>query len=103
MLPSVSATEARVRFGELLRRVVEDGETIVVERGGAPRAVVLSITAYEQMMAALRPEDWRAGLDRALSVGDRLAEGRGDRRVTAAEDVLHQVRTERDERFLDLR
>ena len=32
----VSATEARVHFGELLRRVAEGRETVFVERGGQP-------------------------------------------------------------------
>ena len=31
---NVSATETRVRFGEMVRRVVEGGETLIVERSG---------------------------------------------------------------------
>jgi prevent-host-death family protein len=46
MVRTVSATEARVHFGEVLRGVVDKGETVVVERSGKPRAVVLSITEY---------------------------------------------------------
>jgi len=34
MARRVSATEARIRFGELMRRAVEDKEAIIVERGG---------------------------------------------------------------------
>jgi prevent-host-death family protein len=48
----VSATEARVRFGELLQRVSGDGEPVVVERGGRPMVVVLSVDAYARMEAA---------------------------------------------------
>ena len=35
MARRVSATEARIRFGELMRRAVEDKEAIIVERGKA--------------------------------------------------------------------
>ena len=36
MARRVSATEARIRFGELMRRAVEDKEAIIVERGESP-------------------------------------------------------------------
>lgn len=46
----VTATEARIRFGELLRRVAENRESVIVERGGKPRAVVLSVSEYERLV-----------------------------------------------------
>ena len=39
MTKTVSATEARVHFGELLRGVTERGDTYLVERSGTPLAV----------------------------------------------------------------
>jgi prevent-host-death family protein len=45
----VSATEARVRFGELMRQAVEGGQPIIVERGGKAHVVVLSMDAYERL------------------------------------------------------
>ena len=47
----LSATEARVHFGALLRRVVEQDETVVVERGGKPQVVVMSMPAYERLQS----------------------------------------------------
>ena len=41
MIRRVSATEARIRFGELMRRAVEDKEAIVVEWGEALRGAGL--------------------------------------------------------------
>lgn len=46
----LSATEARVHFGEVLRRV-EEGEVIVVEGRGRPQAVILSVKAYARLTA----------------------------------------------------
>lgn len=44
----VTATEARVHFGEMIRRV-ESGETLVVERAGQPTAVILSFEEFSRM------------------------------------------------------
>ena len=49
MTRTLNATEARIRFGQLLRRVAEDGDTVIVERNGQPSAVVLSYDDYEKL------------------------------------------------------
>lgn len=43
----MSATEARAHFDVVLR-CVENNETVTVERGGRPKAVILSIDEYEK-------------------------------------------------------
>ncbi len=48
----MSATEAPMRFGELMGHGVEQREPVAVERsGGAPR-VVISLDEYERLRAA---------------------------------------------------
>jgi prevent-host-death family protein len=49
MKKTVSATEARIHFGELMRVAVEQGETITVERSSTPQAVIMSISEYDQL------------------------------------------------------
>lgn len=61
MTTKMSATEARVHFGEVLRRV-QNNETIIVERGGKPKAVILSIPEYEK----LKRRDTRRGFGESL-------------------------------------
>jgi prevent-host-death family protein len=76
----ITATEARVHFGEVYRRVTENDEMIVIERNGKPGAVILSIKAYEQLRP-LHGENRRPyWLENALRVGQAIAaerEGKG--------------------------
>jgi prevent-host-death family protein len=56
----MNATEARIRFGELMRWVVESREPVIVERQGRPHVVVLSVDTYERLLAGRHErEDWR--------------------------------------------
>jgi prevent-host-death family protein len=96
----VSATEARVHFGELLRRVGEDGETVFVERGGSLQVVVLSLPVYERLVSGLEPGGWR---ERVRQARDRLRAELGGAALPAAEDVIRAGREERDERVGGLR
>jgi prevent-host-death family protein len=52
---TVSATDAKNRFGGMLREVNQTGEPIVVARDGKPVAVILSIEAYEKLQPGKRP------------------------------------------------
>jgi prevent-host-death family protein len=51
----VSALHARTNFGNLLRRVEEERRSLVIEKRGVPRAVLLSIRDYVRL-AAPEPE-----------------------------------------------
>src|ERR1700716_1714675 len=51
----VSALRARTNFGRLLRQVDEERRSLVIEKRGIPRAVLLSIRDYVEL-AAPEPE-----------------------------------------------
>jgi prevent-host-death family protein len=51
----VSALRARADFGELLRQVEEERRSLVIEKRGTPKAVLLSIRDYVRL-AAPEPE-----------------------------------------------
>lgn len=51
----VSALTARANFGKLLARVDEERRSLVIEKRGVPRAVLLSIRDYVKL-AAPEPE-----------------------------------------------
>ncbi len=51
----VTALDARTNFGKLLRRVEDEGRSLVIEKRGSPRAVLLSIRDYVRL-AVPEPE-----------------------------------------------
>jgi prevent-host-death family protein len=96
----VSATEARIHFGELMRRAAETGEPIVVERDGKPVVVLLHVDEYERLLKGQQQVDWRDLLRRAHA---KVREDLGGRPLPPPEQVLGQMREERDEQLLALR
>ena len=99
----MTATDARVHFGEVMRRVVEQGEQIIVERAGKPQVVILSMATYEQMKMAQQREGWRDALARAIQVGAKIRARRGEQPLTPPEEVIHRMREERDAQLANLR
>jgi prevent-host-death family protein len=51
----VSALRARTNFGKLLRRIEVERRSLIIEKRGIPRAVLLSIRDYVRL-AAPEPE-----------------------------------------------
>ena len=51
----VNALRARANFGKLLDRIEDEGQSLVIEKRGTPRAVLLSIRDYVRL-AAPEPE-----------------------------------------------
>jgi prevent-host-death family protein len=51
----VTALDARANFGRLLRRVEDEGRSLIIEKRGTPRAVLLSIRDYVRL-AVPEPE-----------------------------------------------
>jgi prevent-host-death family protein len=51
----VSALRARANFGKLLNRVEAERRSLIIEKRGTPRAVIMSIRDYVKM-AAPEPE-----------------------------------------------
>lgn len=50
--PSISAMELRRQPGTVLDRVYYRGESVIVERSGEPRAVIVPLIEYEQIKKA---------------------------------------------------
>lgn len=98
---TVTATQARVRFGEILRDVTRGAGAIVVERQGRPQAVILSYQEYQRLLARV-DHGWREGLGRALSIGARIARRRKRVPLPAPEDVLTAGREERQKDVLGM-
>jgi prevent-host-death family protein len=87
----VSALRARANFGKLLRRVEDERRSLVIEKRGTPKAVLLSIRDYVKL-AAPEPE--------VLRVIGEESERSGTSSLTARqiEQVIKASRTERSKR-----
>ena len=80
----VSALRARANFGRLLQQVEDDGRSLVIEKRGAPKAVLLSIRDYVRL-AAPEPEVLRVIGEESKRKGtDKLSSRRIDQIIKAA-------------------
>ena len=98
---TVTATEARVRFGELIRRVAGGQGAVVVEKDGEPAVVILSLEDYARLKAGRREKpDWQSKLEHAHKL---IAADLGDRRLPDVAQLIREMREDRDAQLLGLR
>jgi len=94
----VTATEARVRFGELMRRIAKSGDTVIVEKDGKPQVAILSMAEYARLKSGEKGRtEWEGLLDRAHQV---ITAELGQRKLPSAARALQQTREERDAQLL---
>jgi prevent-host-death family protein len=80
----VTALDARTNFSKLLRRVEDDGQSVVIEKRGSPRAVLLSVRDYVRL-AVPEPEVLRMlGMESKSKGTNRLSTAQIDQIVKAA-------------------
>jgi prevent-host-death family protein len=80
----VSALSARTGFGKLLRRVEDEHRSLVIEKRGTPKAVLLSIRDYVRL-AAPEPEVLRVIGEESKRHGtDKLTSAQIDQVIKAA-------------------
>lgn len=80
----VTALDARSNFGKLLRRVEDEGRSLVIEKRGTPRAVLLSIRDYVRL-ALPEPEVLRViGIESKQKGTNKLSSARIDQIIKAA-------------------
>lgn len=46
----VSATEAKARLGELMRRAIDRGDNIIIESRGKPQVALIPYVEYEELL-----------------------------------------------------
>ena len=79
----VSALSARANFGKLLRRVEDERHSLVIEKRGTPKAVLLSIRDYVRL-AAPEPEVLRIVGEESRRKGtDKLTSRQIDQEIRA--------------------
>ena len=91
----VSALRARAHFGNLLRRVDDERTSLVIEKRGTPKAVLISIRDYVRL-AAPEPEVLRAIGENAERNGTSQLSARQIQKII--EDSRARRRNPRDKR-----
>jgi len=80
----VSALSVRTAFGKLLRQVEDENRSLVIEKRGTPKAVLLSIREYVRL-AAPEPDVLRAIGEESKQKGtNKLTSRQIDRAIAAA-------------------
>jgi hypothetical protein len=80
----VSALHVRTNFGRILRQIEEQRGSLVIEKRGTPRAILLNIRDYVRL-AAPEPEVLRAiGEESKRNGTDTLTSGQIDRIIKVA-------------------
>jgi len=80
----ISALRARANFGKLLRRVEDERRSLVIEKRGTPKAVLLSVRDYVRL-ATPEPEVLRAIGEESQSKGtDKLTSRQIEQAIRAA-------------------
>ncbi|HTW22492.1 MAG TPA: type II toxin-antitoxin system Phd/YefM family antitoxin [Candidatus Baltobacteraceae bacterium] len=87
----VSALKARTNFGSLLRRVEDERQSLVIEKRGTPRAVLLSLRDYVRL-AAPEPEVLR------LIGEESKAKGTDKLTMQQINRIIREVRATRTKR-----
>lgn len=90
----ISATEARIRFGELLQ--VAQKQAIIVERGGEQIAVVISKREYDRLMSGQTIKKWHELVNESREQVRNELKGKS---LPDPATILRQIREERDERY----
>lgn len=86
----VTALNARTNFGKLLKRVESEGQSLVIQKRGTPRAVLLSVRDYVRP-AVPDPKVLRIiGQESKQKRKDRLSSRQIDRIIKAARADISQ-------------
>ena len=49
MPKTMTATQTRMHFGDVMRQIVENGDPVIVERAGKPQVAMVSLADFERL------------------------------------------------------
>ena len=85
-IKTISATEAKNRFGDVIRRVCRGQEHLIVERGGIPVVAIVPISDYEQFLTQTQ----RDAIETVESdISTASAQNQAGNRLMAFLDEMH--------------
>jgi len=94
MISIVKATEARIHFGEMIKRAYRGEEHLIIEKGGIPVVAIISVKDYERFRRALAVEQLeKMGQVLGEEANERaISEKHLDRIVEEVKEEIYQER-----------
>ena len=97
----ISATEARVHFGELLDSVAQNNDVVYIQRAGVSRAVVVPVAEWERYT---KKDPWEEAAQSMEAHWKYMEEARKAGRIkdieVDVEEIIRKGREERSEQIL---
>ena len=91
MARTISATEAKVNFGSVTQRVIDDGEPVVVESHGQPRVAIVPVQQLERLAELEEQERRRVWLERARALRSQVRDKNLDLTSEEAEQIADEI------------
>lgn len=85
-MKTMSYTESRARYAEVLDGVVDDREEVVITRAGHEPVVIVSLADYESLRETAYLMRSPANARRLLDAMEQLEAGKGEPRPLAEDD-----------------
>ena len=85
-MKTMSYTESRARYAEVLDAVVNDREEVVITRAGHEPVVIMSLADYESLRETAYLMRSPANARRLLDAMERLESGRGQQHEVVESD-----------------
>ena len=95
MKQTISATDARIHFGEVMQQA--QNAPVVVERGGQPIVVILSKQEYDRLTAE-KNADWQ---ELMIATRKKLVIELKGKEITPPEEIIRRAREARSEQIID--
>ena len=100
----VSATDARVRFGEMMHYLNHTQEPIIVEKSGDPQMVMLSIEHYKRLQNQLNSSSFEVAswVERVQQTREKIFAELGGKELPDAAELIRNMRENRNAQLVDL-
>ena len=101
MPKTVSVSEAKNKLSAMLQWAVEQGDEIVVESRGEPKAVILPYGEYEELLLFREKTRRRAALKQLETLAGQMQARNADLSPEEAEQLAEEISQETVERMVE--
>ena len=101
MARTVTATEAKVRLGSIMKWISEKKEAIIIESRGQPTVVLIPFQEYEEIKALQEEERRRQALARLEALAERVGARNQDLSLKEAEELADRFTREVIEEMIE--